>query len=245
MVFICQRTRRFVSVSRDNSKRIAIGHWTQCPWTECCKGVRKQDQALLQDKRGILGWWGWGDILNQSPLLRLKWRTVCQNQQMKTNSVAAHASWVEVLLLGADNGFESGDRDGYAPPPTASTLPLDAPVLLSQWSSYSLSELHKNWKSYIFWKGKIATNMTRRSTMRHCWTLTFLFAGNSIKRLVSDMPIWPVHAMDYCAEKVTCHYTVQCFVNMCVHWHWHSVLQSNPTKNFHTMQIEMQNVSLQ
>ena len=55
-----------------------------------------------------------------------------QNQQMKTNSVAAHASWVEVLLLGADNGFESGDRDGYAPPPTASTLPLDAPVLLSQ-----------------------------------------------------------------------------------------------------------------
>ena len=51
---------------------------------------------------------------------------------MKTNSVAAHASWVEVLLLGADNGFESGDRDGYAPPPTASALPLDAPVLLSQ-----------------------------------------------------------------------------------------------------------------
>ena len=82
-----------------------------------------------------MGWWGWGDILNQSPLLRLKWRIVCQNQQMKTNSVAAHASWVEVLLLGADNGFESGDRDGYAPPPTASTLPLDAPgppVLLSQ-----------------------------------------------------------------------------------------------------------------
>ena len=74
--------------------------------------------------------------------------------------------------------------------------------------------------------------MTRRSTMQHCWTLTFLFAGNSIKRLVSDMPIWPVHAMDYCAEKVTCHYIAQCFVNTCVHWHWHSVLQSNPTKNY-------------
>ena len=107
---------------------MVIGHSVQ--WTECCKGVRKQDQAVLQDKRGKFGMVG--DILNQSPLLRLKWRTVCQNQQMKTNSVAAHASWVEVLLLGADNGFESGDRDCYAPPPTASTLPLDAPVLLSQ-----------------------------------------------------------------------------------------------------------------